>query len=359
LDCELLLLTCPVLFLTELVRLPITRRCPASRLAIHQLLKQLAYCLTVTIDTESIRAGSCKRPDTNLFLSLLLCELTRKRTSAKATESHSQGSLLSDLDWDTLEEAFWEYEDIEIANENKTRKSARTTTVEEVAGTIRPPPSPVPLTEPVLTTVICLFELVPTGIVSLFDCLNDLLREPNSNTLERTVHTERIVHILFLALAVWSKSASSEECSTVLEPVIRLFPILVSIDSDRKCLPNRLDTTGLLFGVMYQLLQRTGSLPSIGSTLTDSLLQIDETLHSKAASGFKHFSDWVSWSLLRRSIQNYAPTRIVKWESEVIVGHLKRLLEWDVILESVNDDLDLTILIVSHLPRKKFQDGLI
>ncbi|KAF7256610.1 hypothetical protein EG68_05889 [Paragonimus skrjabini miyazakii] len=44
LDCELLLLTRPVLFLRELILMPVTRRCPVSETAVHQqlLLKDLS-----------------------------------------------------------------------------------------------------------------------------------------------------------------------------------------------------------------------------------------------------------------------------------------------------------------------------
>ncbi|KAF6778031.1 hypothetical protein AHF37_02552 [Paragonimus kellicotti] len=49
LDCELLLLTRPVLFLSELILLPVTRRCPVSETAVHQLLVHLSYSLSIPI----------------------------------------------------------------------------------------------------------------------------------------------------------------------------------------------------------------------------------------------------------------------------------------------------------------------
>ncbi|KAK4475362.1 hypothetical protein MN116_002425, partial [Schistosoma mekongi] len=50
LDCELLLFTNPIRFLVELIRLPVSRKCPHSLTAVHQLLDQLLYVLQVSIN---------------------------------------------------------------------------------------------------------------------------------------------------------------------------------------------------------------------------------------------------------------------------------------------------------------------
>ncbi|KAH8869181.1 rhoptry protein [Schistosoma japonicum] len=50
LDCELLLFTNPIRFLVELIRLPVSRKCPHSLTAVHQLLDQLLYVLQVPIN---------------------------------------------------------------------------------------------------------------------------------------------------------------------------------------------------------------------------------------------------------------------------------------------------------------------
>ncbi|KAF5400771.1 hypothetical protein PHET_05251 [Paragonimus heterotremus] len=60
LDCELLLLTRPVPFLRELILLPVTRRCPVSETAVHQLLVHLSYSLSIPIGNaaESPRSSA-------------------------------------------------------------------------------------------------------------------------------------------------------------------------------------------------------------------------------------------------------------------------------------------------------------
>ncbi|CAH8468449.1 unnamed protein product [Heterobilharzia americana] len=53
-NCELLLFTHPIRFLTELIRLPVNRNCSYSQTAVHQLLDQLSYVFQVPTDFSTV-----------------------------------------------------------------------------------------------------------------------------------------------------------------------------------------------------------------------------------------------------------------------------------------------------------------
>ncbi|CAH8475433.1 unnamed protein product [Heterobilharzia americana] len=120
LDCELLLFTHPIRFLTELIRLPVNRNCSYSQTAVHQLLDQLSYVFQVPTDFSTVSklvnesngrkiAPTLEQPvNSTIFQQLILVDWSRRK-------SFSDISLFGEdpckTDGDTLFSVTFEYDE--------------------------------------------------------------------------------------------------------------------------------------------------------------------------------------------------------------------------------------------------------
>lgn len=152
---------------------------PVLCLHISQLLNNFSYALGICVP-DSTRSGSRKRPGRTILQSLLLSGLCSSHNSSCVVSSSSPELLISDVDWDVVDDTLWHYEVV------PSREPTLPAGDEENTSGIL---SFTALADSVVSTVVHLFEIVSFWQRSFFVC-NVVINPINSNDVNR-FHSRR------------------------------------------------------------------------------------------------------------------------------------------------------------------------
>ncbi|KAG5453460.1 hypothetical protein CSKR_202523 [Clonorchis sinensis] len=285
LDCELLLLTRPICFLTELIVLPISRRCLASQPAVHQLLEQLSYCLTVPIAAASVSVETNETTETDISTtkivpSLLESVLLRGLSSQQQLRDTS---LLFYLETEAeADEDRICFDPIFPTNEGTSKLSA--SQMEERS---------VDPKHPLLETIRLLMKLAHPVIPNLLAHLNLQLQTVLQKPVQPVEVIDRFLGFLLDAILFAAEGFSESTSQEIVIHLLNLFELLFLSDTNAytQVTVNELDL--LLVGVVRALL-RDASGRDIFTTAIDRLCRLRETLRSHKY-GPRILRFWILW----------------------------------------------------------------
>ncbi|CAL8103199.1 unnamed protein product [Calicophoron daubneyi] len=254
LDCELLLLTRPVMFLTELIRLPVTRRCSASQPAVHQLLAHLSYCLGARIggsrQTDQSSGHMDERDPPTLLETVILNDLIPRK-------NRRMDPLLTFKDPDETDEELYRV-DMEFPFQSDTQTEDKPQDNGEGKS-----PGLNLSGNPMISSVSHLLGLAPLQLPSLLDRLMRHIRIDADHPELDGEAPSRFVKNFIIALLLFVNKLPS--CSQTLDPVlddillklVELFKTLFLTPSATRLIENSAEADRLLLCVIYKL----GNLP--------------------------------------------------------------------------------------------------
>ncbi|TGZ71027.1 hypothetical protein CRM22_002869 [Opisthorchis felineus] len=290
LDCELLLLTRPVCFLTELIVLPISRRCLASQPAVHQLMEQLSYCLTVPIAAASasveVKLTETDIPTRKIIPSLLESVLLRGLSSQHQLRDTSllfHLKMEAEADGDAIC-----FDPIFPTNEGNSKPTARSASQieERLEGVVDPK-------HPLLETMRLLMKLARQVIPNLLAHLNLQLQTVLLKPVQPVEAINRFLGFLLDAILFEAEGFSESTSQEIVIHLLNLFELLFlsGATAYTQVMGNELDL--LLVGVVRDLLRDT-SRRDIFVTAIDRLCRLRETLRSHKF-GPRILRFWILW----------------------------------------------------------------
>ncbi|KER20208.1 hypothetical protein T265_15370, partial [Opisthorchis viverrini] len=287
LDCELLLLTRPVCFLTELILLPMSRRCLASQPAVHQLLEKVSYCLTVPIAAASVEMKPTETdiPITKMVPSLLESVLLRGLSSQQQLKDTCLLFHLKTMEAEADEDPIC-FDPIFPMSEETSKPSARSAsqTEERLEGLVDPK-------HPLLVTMRLLVKLARQIVPNLLAHLNLQLQTVLQKPVQPVEAIDRFLGFLLDAILFAADGFSESISQEIVVHLLNLFELLFLSDATAYTQVNELDL--LVVGVVRTLLRDTSGR-DIFATASDRLCRLRETLRSHEF-GPRILRFWILW----------------------------------------------------------------